>query len=144
MRTTETPNQQTFTLHGVQHIEPIFAADALANENALLLDIREDEELEVVRFDESVEILHIPLLKLVERIEELPKDRPLIVVCNDGVRSTKAVNLLNYQGYPNSLNLDGGIVQWFRDSLPLILRDDIAADDDCGTSSSGCSGCSGC
>ncbi len=143
MKTSETPKQQTFTLNGVQHIEPIFAADALANENALLLDIREDEELEVVRFDESVESLHIPLLQLMKRLEELPKERTLIVACNDGVNSTKAVNLLNYQGYPNSVNLDGGIVQWFRDRLPLVLRDDIASDDGCG-SSSGCGGCCGC
>ncbi|MDD2278244.1 MAG: rhodanese-like domain-containing protein [Bacteroidales bacterium] len=147
MITSETPIQQTFTLQGIRHIEPMSAADAVANENALLIDVREPEELEIIHFDDTVEFVHIPLLSLPLRLEELPKDRPLIIVCNDGIRSVKAANLLRYQGYSNIFNLDGGIVQWFRDGLSLVLREDYAndeAENGCG-SSSGCGGCScGC
>lgn len=144
MNTTQEPKQQTFTLQGIYHIEPMSAADAVANENALLVDIREAEELEVIHFDDTIEFLHMPMMTLVDRFEELPKDRPLIIVCNDGVRSVKAANLLNYQGYSNAVNLDGGIVQWFRDGLPLVLREDYMNDEDgCGGDSNDCGGC-GC
>lgn len=143
MKTSETPKQQTFTLQGILHVEPMSAADAVANENALLVDVREDEELEVIHFDDTVEFVHMPMMALVDRFEELPKDRPLIIVCNDGVRSVKAVNLLRYQGYSNTFNLDGGIIQWFRDGLSLVLREDYANDEEeCG-SVSGCAGCGG-
>ena len=144
MKTSETPKQQTFTLQGIRHIEPMSAADALANENALLVDVREAEELEIIHFDDTVEFVHMPMMALVDRFDELPKDRSLIIVCNDGLRSVKAANLLAYQGYSNIVNLDGGIIQWFRDGLPLVLREDYANDKDgCGSEGNDCSGC-GC
>jgi rhodanese-related sulfurtransferase len=144
VKTTETPKQQTFTLNGVMHIEPMPAAYAIANNNAAILDVRESEEIEIIKFD-STEVIYLPLSVLADRYQELPKDRPLIVACNNGVRSVKAVNLLNYQGFTNAVNLDGGIIQWNRDGLPLILRQDlIDAAEGCGSSkSSGCGcGCS--
>lgn len=143
MKTSETPKQQTFTLQGILHIEPMSAADAVANENALLVDVREDEELKVIHFDDTVEFIHIPLLTLVDRLGELPTDRPLIIVCNNGERSVKAANLLKYQGLENVINLDGGIVQWFRDGLSLVLREDYKLDEDGCGSASGCAGCGG-
>lgn len=143
MKTTETPKQQVFTLPGVSHVEPMLAADAIANYNALLVDIREQEELEIIQFD-TTELLHLPMTVIADRYEELPKDRPLIIACSNGIRSTKIVNMLNYQGFTNATNLDGGINQWHRDGLSLILRQDlIEAGDGCGSSSDGCGcGCS--
>lgn len=142
MRTSELPNQQTFTLPGVNHIEPMLAADAIANYNAQLVDIREQEELDIIQFD-STEIVHLPLSVIADRFEELPKDRPLIIACSNGIRSVKVVNLLNYQGFTQVANLDGGINQWHREGLPLILRQDlIDAGDSCGTGSGCGCGCS--
>ncbi len=143
MITSENPKHQTFTLNGVNHIEPMPAANALANENALLVDVREPEELEIMHFDSDVEFINLPMSAIADRFEELPKDRPLIIACNNGERSVKIVNLLNYQGYTNALNLDGGILQWNRDGLSLVLRDDILHDEGGCGSTSGCGGC-GC
>ena len=145
MKTTETPKQQTFTLQGVTHIEPMAAANALANENALLVDVRELEELEIMHFDSDVECLHMPLTAIAERFVELPKDRHLIIACNNGVRSVKVVNMLNFQGYTNATNLDGGMLQWNREGLSLVLREDIMNEGEGCSSSTGCGGCScGC
>jgi rhodanese-related sulfurtransferase len=144
MKATDIPQQQSFSLTGVRHIVPMLAADAIANHNATIVDVREPEELDILKFD-STEIIHLPISVIAERFSELPKDRPLIVACNNGVRSVKAVNLLNYQGFTKAVNLDGGIIQWNRDGLPLILRQDlIDAAEGCGSSkSSGCGcGCS--
>ena len=145
MKTTETPKQQTFTLQGVTHIEPMAAANALANENALLVDVRELEELEIMHFDNDVDCLHMPLTAIAERFVELPKDRHLIIACNNGVRSVKVVNMLNFQGYTNATNLDGGMLQWNREGLSLVLREDIMNEGEGCSSSTGCGGCScGC
>jgi rhodanese-related sulfurtransferase len=145
MKTAEMPKHQSITLSGVTHIEPMPAANALANENALLVDVREPEELEIMHFDTDVECISLPMSVIADRFEELPKDRPLIIACNNGERSVKIVNLLNYQGYTNAANLDGGILQWNRDGLSLVLREDILSDEGGCSSASGCGGCScGC
>ncbi len=147
MNTTDTPIRQTFTLPEVSHICSYGAADAIANKDALIVDVRENDELDIIKFD-STEVIHLPMSVIADRYGELPKDRPLIVACNNGVRSAKAVNLLNYQGYTNATNLDGGIIQWNRDGLPLILRQDLIDDaEHCGSHNptGGCGGCScGC
>lgn len=147
MNTTDTPNHQNFTLPGVSHIGSYAAADAIANLNALIVDVRENDELDIIKFD-STEVIHLPMSVIADKFAELPKARPLIIACNNGVRSVKAVNLLNYQGYKNTSNLDGGILQWNRDGLPLILRQDLIDDAErCGShnQAGGCGGCScGC
>lgn len=145
MKFTETPQHQSFTLSGVNHIIPMLAADAIANNNAIIVDVREQEEVEIIQFD-TTELIHMPLSIIADKFEELPKDRPIIIACSNGIRSVKVVNLLNYQGYTNVVNLDGGINQWHRDGLSLILRQDILdAGEQCGShgSSGGCGcGCS--
>jgi rhodanese-related sulfurtransferase len=141
MKTSENPQNQSFTLTGVNHISPMLAADAIANSNAAIVDVREPEELDIIKFD-STEVIHLPMSVIAERYSELPKDRPLVIACNNGIRSVKAVNLLNYQGFANTANLDGGIIEWNRDGLPLIIRQDILDDSD-HCNSGGCSGC-GC
>ena len=143
MKTTDTPKQQTFTLEGVVQIEPFPAADAIANDNAAIVDVREQEEIEIIGFD-TTELIHLPLSVIADRFNELPKDKPLIIACNNGIRSVKVANLLSYQGFTNVANLDGGINQWHREGLPLILRQDLLnSGQDCGTSKSNGCGC-GC
>ncbi len=121
MKTSETPKQQSFTLPGVNHIEPLEAAKTIADQDAFIVDIRENDELEVVQFETS-EIIHLPMSNIIDTYTILPKDRPLIIACNNGIRSVKVVNLLNHQGYSNAVNLDGGIAQWYRDALPIIVK----------------------
>jgi len=82
-----------------------------AGESLILLDVREEGEVETAR----IEGAHwIPLGELVERHGELEdaRDRPIIVHCHHGVRSTKAVRLLLELGYSRVENLDGGIEAW--------------------------------
>ena len=145
MEKSETPKHQAFTLNGVSHTEPSEAILAIHNLNALIVDVRESEELDIVKFD-TTELIHMPMSAIADRFSELPKDRPLIIACNNGVRSTKVVNLLNVQGYTNTTNLDGGIIQWNRDGLPLILRQDLVDDAiHCGSQdkTGGCGCCGG-
>lgn len=82
-----------------------------AGEDIAILDIREPWEIELCAIDGS---LAIPMPGLVERIGEVPRDRPVVVLCHHGVRSLRATEWLRRQGYDNAINLAGGIDAWAR------------------------------
>ena len=74
----------------------------------LLIDLRENYELEI---DGKVDYsIHIPLGEIVDRLNELPSDRPVIFHCSSGNRSESILNflLLNDLYKENYLNLEGG------------------------------------
>ena len=77
--------------------------------NHLVVDVREQWELEIAALDGS---LHLPLGDLPTRYAELPKDRPLVVLCRTGRRSLQATMWLRSQGYGNAVNLRGGVHLW--------------------------------
>ena len=77
----------------------------------LLLDVREPEEFEAARIAGAT---LIPLGELPGRLAELPKDKPLIVLCHHGVRSAHAVHHLKAAGF-DARNLSGGIDAWSRE-----------------------------
>ena len=88
-----------------------FAERREAGEEMFLLDVRERNEVETAR----IEGAHwIPLGELEARRNELEAvtDRPIIVHCHLGGRSTRAVRLLQELGFTNVENLDGGIEAW--------------------------------
>ena len=82
----------------------------------LLVDVREDDEWAAGHAPEAV---HLPLSALVARVDELPADRPLAVVCRVGSRSAQAAGWLLAQGRP-ARNVDGGMLRWQALGLPLV------------------------
>ena len=79
------------------------------NTNAVILDVREENELSICRIEVA---LHIPMAEVPNRYSELPKDAPLIVFCHHGMRSLKVVEYLRARGLENAINLSGGIQAW--------------------------------
>tara|TARA_B110000285_G_scaffold215985_1_gene262850 strand:+ start:2997 stop:3317 length:321 start_codon:yes stop_codon:yes gene_type:complete len=89
------------------------------NEDVILLDVREDSELEICRIENA---LHIPMNEIPERCEALPLDRPLVVFCHHGMRSMSVLHYLESRGFENVINMGGGIHAWATDvdnSTPL-------------------------
>ncbi len=82
-----------------------------AGEAHVLLDVREQQEVEGGSIDGY---RHIPLGVLKDRISELEDGRDGLVVClcQVGVRSRKAAELLRRQGFGKVANLEGGYVAW--------------------------------
>jgi sulfur-carrier protein adenylyltransferase/sulfurtransferase len=78
----------------------------------LLLDVREPFERDIAVIEGSK---LIPLGELAARLEELPGDRKILVHCKSGVRSAKAVALLQEAGYTDVKNVAGGILAWSRE-----------------------------
>jgi rhodanese-related sulfurtransferase len=83
---------------------------------ALILDVRELDEFRQVRVEGS---LFIPLSQLGVRLADIPRDRPLLVMCATGSRSTGATGYLLQQGFEDVGSLAGGIDGWQRMGLPV-------------------------
>jgi rhodanese-related sulfurtransferase len=75
----------------------------------MVLDVREATELDICELDGA---LHIPMANVPARIDGLPTNRPLVVVCHHGARSQRVVDFLRNAGFDNAVNLDGGIEAW--------------------------------
>jgi adenylyltransferase/sulfurtransferase len=80
-----------------------------AGEDLQILDVREPHEVQICRIENSIVI---PLGDVPKRATELDPKRELIVHCKMGGRSAKAVAYLRENGYPQAVNLKGGILDW--------------------------------
>ncbi|MDP3861038.1 MAG: rhodanese-like domain-containing protein, partial [Phaeovulum sp.] len=69
----------------------------LLREGALLVDVREPDEVAAVGFADCEQLL-IPMSEIEVRWQEIPRDRAVNLGCAVGVRSLKATNFLMYQG----------------------------------------------
>lgn len=63
---------------------------------------------------------HIPLQELLERIEDLPRGRPLVLQCQGGSRSAIAASFLEARGVADVVNLVGGVSAWAAAGLPIV------------------------
>ena len=75
----------------------------------VVLDVREARELDICQLEGA---LHIPMVEFPARVDDLPTNHPLVVLCHHGARSQMVVDFLRDAGFDNALNLDGGIEAW--------------------------------
>ena len=94
-------------------------AEVHAIDDAHILDVREPDEVVRARIEGAQ---HIPLGSLMERVDEVPRDRTVYVMCHVGGRSAQATQYLEAQGI-DAVNVTGGIVAWYRAGLPVMLAD---------------------
>ncbi len=90
-------------------------ARKMIDDGAQLVDVRADHEWEAGRIEGAT---HLPLGELSERAAELDKERPVVVYCRGGNRSTMAAEALVAAGY-DAAKLSEGIVGWVEAGLPL-------------------------
>ena len=105
----------------IQQITPQDAAQRVES-GALLLDVREPDEWTA---GHAPGAKHVPLGELNARVDELPKDRPIVAVCRVGGRSGKAAEALQASGY-DVVNLDGGMQAWDAAGQPVVTDDGSA------------------
>lgn len=98
------------TVPGRLTVEELAAARA-AGARLQIIDVREPWEVEICALPDA---RNIPLATLPGRLDEVARDRPVVVVCHHGARSQQAVNFLRGQGVPEPLNLTGGVDAWAR------------------------------
>jgi rhodanese-related sulfurtransferase len=82
-----------------------------AGEEVHLVDIRTPAEVAQAAIPNA---LHLPMHLLPLRMNELPKDKEVVLYCRSGARSYHACTYLVQQGFDNVINLRGGIIAWAR------------------------------
>jgi rhodanese-related sulfurtransferase len=90
-------------------------AQKLLDAGAQLVDVRAEHEWEMGRIAGAE---HLPLAGLADRTDEIDKDRPVVLYCRGGNRSTMATEALAAAGY-DAAKLEEGIVGWADAGLPL-------------------------
>ena len=106
---------------GVENLTPSQATLLMNREDALVLDVRETGEWSSGHITGA---RHITLAQLEKRMSEIEKfkDRPIIVVCATGNRSSSACGQLKKGGFEKVFSLGGGISGWAEANLPLTKK----------------------
>ncbi len=89
-------------------------------QDLFVLDVREQDEWEAGHIAEA---LHIPLMQVPHRLDGLPVDRPILVVCKVGARSAQATAFLQAHGR-EAVNLSGGMLAWESSGRPMVSHSD--------------------
>lgn len=87
---------------------------AALGDDAVLIDVREPDELAQARIPGA---LSMPMSTLGDHLDELPSGT-FYLVCHSGMRSARIAKSLVEQGH-DAISVEGGIVQWEADSLPV-------------------------
>jgi rhodanese-related sulfurtransferase len=98
---------------------PTVTVDEVAAD-AYLLDVREDDEWAAGHAPDAT---HLPMMQIPARIEEIPADRDVVVVCRVGGRSAQVVAYLQQHGLTRTINLDGGMSDWAAAGRPMVSED---------------------
>lgn len=86
-------------------------------EGAFILDVREPSEWNEVHVPGAT---LIPLGQLSSRLNEVPKDKPVVVICRSGNRSAQARDLLLGSGFSSVTSVAGGVNDWKAKGLPTV------------------------
>lgn len=115
------------------------------SEGALLVDVREIEEIKELAFDVP-NSLQIPLSEFEDRYKEVPQDHEVVMVCKNGTRSLKATYFLMNHGWTKVSNMQHGLIRWVEKGFPTkgntkaVLENKVEGDC-CTTSSTNTSCC---
>jgi len=86
------------------------------NRNTFILDVRTPQERSQGYIPGSV---LIPIDKIEKRLDEVPRNRPVVVYCAVGSRSRVVAQALSGSGYPEVYNMKDGIAGWYRNGFPI-------------------------
>ena len=88
-----------------------------AGEDVYLVDIRTPGEIAGGVIPDAA---YLPMHLIPLRMGELPRDKEVVLYCRSGARSYHACSYLMQQGYPNVVNLRGGIIGWARNGFEIV------------------------
>jgi rhodanese-related sulfurtransferase len=91
-------------------------ADAMYQAGATFVDVRTQAEWDQGHIARS---LLIPLDELPTRLDELPRDKDIVVVCRSGTRSKEGATVLRQAGFTRVTCLSGGLQAWVAAGYPI-------------------------
>src|SRR6476660_5132931 len=93
----------------------------MVEDGALLLDVREADEWDAGHAPEAA---WIPMGDLQTRVDELPRDRRIVVICRSGARAHRVAEVLLGAGF-DAGDLDGGMRSWAADDFEVLASDGL-------------------
>lgn len=100
-------------------LEPYdFHLQYLRADSAILIDVREPFEFRGSRIREAVNIPSSG--NLMRSADTLKKNYSIFLYCTTGFRSRRAAEMLSEKGFQKLFNLEGGIVAWKKDGMPVM------------------------
>ena len=103
-------------LDKIPQIDTTDLAASLTHHGVTLIDVRSEGEWEAGRIDGAI---HVTLGYLADRVDELPRGKPIVVQCQTGSRSAIGASLLRSRGFDRVVNLTGGLTAWSKAGLPV-------------------------
>lgn len=112
------PSESEMEQKGIQSIAAADASTMFAAKEAIIIDVREQNEWDAKHIPGAI---FIPVAQLGTRLAELEqyKDTPVIMQCHSGRRSAQAAVVMHGAGFKQVYNLDGGIIAWEQAGLEL-------------------------
>ena len=102
----------------VEQVSTMALAAMLDKDDVILVDINLDEDAHKFHIDHPKRV-HIPLDELNVSVEQLPRDKRIVVICLKGKRSSTAVKYLIGQGFTDVVMVEGGMQKWVLDGRPV-------------------------
>jgi rhodanese-related sulfurtransferase len=105
----------------IELVSPEQAAQVIEDDPAglVILDIRTPEEYDEARIDGAVNIDYYDT-DFVDQLDTLDKDRPYVMYCRSGNRSSDAITTMKDLGFSEVYEIDGGIVNWAESGYPIV------------------------
>src|SRR6185503_3633007 len=105
-----------YTFAGIWELQPDWLAENVGR--VQVIDVRETDEYNgALGHIKGAKLL--PLGSLMDKKQEIAKDKPVVVVCRSGARSAQATVLLRNAGFTRVANLAGGMLRWRGQRLPV-------------------------
>jgi phage shock protein E len=98
-------------------VSPREVYERRTDEKVLIIDVRTPTEFKQERIEQAV---NKPLDDIDKWVNELPKDKTIYFVCRSGNRSGIAQRIASQRGYENTYNMEGGMIAWRREGLPVV------------------------
>jgi sulfur-carrier protein adenylyltransferase/sulfurtransferase len=111
----------------IEEITPDEASQELASGDVVLIDVRERHEWDESHLDGAT---LVPQLTVGDRIGDVARDRSerVLLYCATGNRSARAADALQDLGYENVASIEGGIVRWADEGLPVVETESLTAE----------------
>lgn len=87
-------------------------------DNFQLIDVREQHEADICSIGAEL----IPMGDVLDNLDKIKKDIPVVIHCRSGKRSGAIIEALSSQGYTNLINLKGGILAWADEIDPSMPK----------------------
>ncbi|MBU2917301.1 rhodanese-like domain-containing protein [Psychrosphaera sp. F3M07] len=112
----------TFAIAGYDGTNKLITANELLQQkdNYVILDVRSEDEFNQGHIAGAINIPHYAVLDELELLKSM--DKPIVVHCRSGARAWKAERMLMKNGVNNLIHLEGDMLNWVEQNLPLITN----------------------